>query len=90
MEKLKFRIEGDSLGEIRVPADALWGASTQRAIENFPISGQRFPRSFIRDLALLKRCAAEVNIELAALDRVRGEAIKSAAQEVVEGRNNFV
>ena len=52
------RIERDSLGEMRVPADALWGASTQRAVENFPISGERFPRVFLRALGLVKRCAA--------------------------------
>ena len=52
------RIERDSLGEMRVPADALWGAQTQRAVENFPISGLRFPRAFIAALVLVKRSAA--------------------------------
>ena len=62
------RIERDSLGEVRVPADALWGASTQRAIENFPISGERFPRVFLRALGLVKRAAAGANAELGVLE----------------------
>ena len=62
------RIERDSMGEMAVPADALYGASTQRAVLNFPISGQRFPRRFIRALALIKLAAAETNGELGLLD----------------------
>ena len=58
------RIERDSLGEVRVPADALWGASTQRAIANFPISGERFPRIFLRALGLVKRAAALASRDL--------------------------
>ena len=57
------RIERDSMGEMEVPADARYGASTQRAVLNFPISGQRFPREFIRALALIKEAAAETNAE---------------------------
>ena len=62
------RVERDSMGEMAVPADALYGASTQRAVLNFPISGQRFPRRFIRALALIKLAAAETNAELGLLD----------------------
>ncbi len=81
-----FRIERDSLGEVRVPAYALWGAQTQRAIENFPISGIRFPRDFIRALGLIKYCAAKVNRDLGLLDERRANAIMQAAREVIEGK----
>ncbi|MGD2121304.1 MAG: class II fumarate hydratase [Gemmatimonadota bacterium] len=80
------RIERDSLGEVRVPAHALFGAQTQRAVENFPISGQRFPRPFIRALGLVKEAAALTNGELGHLDDVRASAIADAAREVAEGR----
>ena len=76
------------MGEIEVPADALYGASTQRAVINFPISGQRFPRRFIRAQALIKRAAAEVNGELGLLDAARAAAISSAAQEVADGHHD--
>jgi fumarate hydratase class II len=79
------RIERDSMGEMEVPADALYGASTQRAVLNFPISGQRFPRPFIRALALIKQAAAEVNADLGLLDADVAAAIASAAAEVAEG-----
>ncbi|MBE3589377.1 MAG: class II fumarate hydratase [Firmicutes bacterium] len=82
----EFRVERDSMGEMQVPANAYYGAQTQRAVLNFPISGLRFPRSFIRALGLIKRAAAEVNMEFGLLDRRRGEAIVQAAQEVVDGR----
>ncbi len=82
----EYRIEKDSLGEVRVPADALWGAQTQRAIENFPISGLRFPRPFLRALGLIKYAAAKVNMELGLLDEERAKAIMQAAQEVAEGQ----
>ncbi len=81
-----FRIERDSLGEVRVPADALYGAQTQRAVENFPVSGIRFPRIFIRALGLIKGAAAEVNRDLGLLDERLAEAIIQAAEEVAEGR----
>src|SRR5262245_22325359 len=84
--KLPTRVERDSMGEMEVPADALYGASTQRAVINFPISGQRFPRRFIRAQGLVKRAAAEVNAELGLLDAERAAAIAAAAQEVAEGR----
>ncbi len=79
------RIEKDSLGEVRVPADALYGAQTQRAVENFPISGQRFGRGFIQALGLLKKAAALTNGELGNLERKIAEAIAAAAQEVAVG-----
>jgi fumarate hydratase class II len=83
---VNHRIERDSLGEIRVPEDALYGAQTQRAIENFPISGIRFPRAFIRALGLIKVSAAEVNAELGMLDDDKAQAIVQAAQEVAHGQ----
>jgi fumarate hydratase class II len=79
------RIEKDSMGEMEVPADALWGASTQRAVLNFPISGQRLPRGFIRALGLVKQAAAETNAALGLLDEVKAEAIAAAAAEVAAG-----
>ncbi|BAS26006.1 class II fumarate hydratase [Limnochorda pilosa] len=80
------RIERDSMGEMEVPAPAYYGASTQRAVLNFPVSGLRFSRSFIRALGLIKLAAAETNMELGQLDRERGEAIVRAAQEVADGK----
>jgi fumarate hydratase class II len=80
-----FRIEKDSLGEVRVPKDALYGAQTQRAIENFPVSGIRFPRVFIRSLGLIKAVAAEVNAGLGLLDAGIANAIHLAALEVADG-----
>jgi fumarate hydratase class II len=82
------RIERDSMGEVEVPADALYGASTQRAVLNFPISGQRFPRRFIRALALIKEAAADTNQELGLLDTDVAEAIGAAAAEVAEGAHD--
>jgi fumarate hydratase class II len=82
------RIERDSMGEMEVPADALYGASTQRAVLNFPISGQQFPRRFIRALALIKEAAADTNRELGLLDADVAEAIGSAAAEVAEGAHD--
>ena len=63
MTEEAFRVERDSMGEVRVPADALYGAQTQRAVENFPISGLRFPRTFIRALGMIKGAAAAANRE---------------------------
>jgi fumarate hydratase, class II len=82
------RIERDSMGEMAVPADALYGASTQRAVLNFPISGQRLPRRFIRALALIKQAAAEANAELELLDVDVATAIAVAASEVADGRHD--
>ncbi len=80
-----YRIERDSIGEVKVPADALYGAQTQRAVENFPVSGQRMPRQFIRSVVLIKRTAAEVNRELGLLEGTIAEAIIRAADEVLAG-----
>lgn len=82
------RIERDSLGELKVPASALWGAQTQRAVENFPISGLRMPREFIRALGLIKWAAATANVELDALDAKRAAAIQKASLEVAEGKHD--
>ncbi|GAB1595969.1 class II fumarate hydratase [Lysobacter claricitrinus] len=79
------RIEHDSMGELQVPADALWGAQTQRAVENFPISGRRMPRGFIEALGLIKASAAEVNSRLKLLDPAVAKAIAGAAQRVADG-----
>lgn len=86
MESEKMRTEKDSLGEMQVPSSAYWGAQTQRAVENFPVSGYRFPRCFIRALGLVKMTAAQTNMELGKLDRKLGEAIVPAAREVMEGK----
>jgi fumarate hydratase class II len=80
------RIEKDSLGEIAVPADALYGAQTMRAMHNFPISGIKPYRAFVWSMAVIKQAAAMVHMDLGLLDRERGQAIVQAAQEVVEGR----
>jgi fumarate hydratase class II len=83
-----FRLERDSMGELRVPAGALWGAQTQRAVQNFQMSGLRMPRGFIRALGLIKWAAAGTNAELGVLDRRRATAIEQAALEVAEGRHD--
>ncbi len=82
------RIERDSMGEMQVPTDALYGASTMRAVLNFPISDLRFPRQFIRALGLVKLAAAQTNMDLGALDRTIGDAIVQAAQEVADGKHD--
>ncbi|MCY7355749.1 MAG: class II fumarate hydratase [Lysobacter sp.] len=84
----KFRIERDSMGELRVPADALWGAQTQRAVENFPVSGIPMPRGFIRALGLVKAAAAEVNGELGLLPKAKAKVIQSAAMAVANGAHD--
>jgi fumarate hydratase class II len=85
---VETRIERDSMGEMAVPADALYGASTQRAVLNFPISGQRMPRGFIRALALIKQAAAETNAELGVLPPDIAAAIVAAADEVADGQHD--
>ncbi len=80
------RIERDSMGEMRVPADAYYGASTQRAVLNFPISDLRFPRALIRALGQIKQAAAQTNAELGLLDEQIAAAIVQAAQEVIDGK----
>ena len=85
-----MRTETDSLGPVAVPDDALWGAQTQRAVLNFPISGLRQPGVYVSVTALVKQAAAEVNVELGQLDPVLGEAIAGAAREIVAGDRKSV
>ncbi len=80
-----YRIEHDSMGELRVPANALWGAQTQRAVQNFPVSGRPMPRGFIRALGLIKAAAAEVNAGLGLLPKGTAGAIRGAALAVADG-----
>jgi fumarate hydratase class II len=82
----EYRIEKDSLGEMKVPADALYGPQTQRAVENFPISGQRFGRRFIEAVGLIKGAAAETNAKQGHVDGEVAKAIVAAAREVAEGK----
>jgi fumarate hydratase, class II len=84
----EYRIERDTMGEVRVPADALWRAQTQRAVENFPVSGRGLEPSHIRALARIKAAAAAVNAQLGELDPELAEAIVAAATEVVDGRHD--
>src|SRR5437763_13587734 len=81
-----YRTERDFLGELKVPKDAYWGAQTQRAIENFPISGIRFGRGFIYALGLIKMAAAQTNMALGLLDSKIGKEIVQACQVVMEGK----
>src|SRR5438132_8103998 len=85
-EKPTRRIEKDSMGEMSLPADALHGASTHRAVLNFPVSGYRFSRPFIRALGLIKGAAAQANHDLGLLDAERAALIVQAAEEVAEGK----
>jgi fumarate hydratase, class II len=82
---MNTRVEKDSMGTMEVPADALYGATTQRAVLNFPVSGYRFGRLFIRALGLLKWAAAQANRDLGKLDEERAQLIMQAAEEVIEG-----
>src|ERR1700731_941179 len=82
------RVERDSLGPLDVPAEALWGAQTQRAVQNFPPTGLRMPRTFIRALALIKHAAAGANAELGDLPAPVANAIQGAALEVATGRHD--
>lgn len=84
-EHIEYRIEHDTMGEVRVPAQALYRAQTQRAVENFPISGQRLESAHIRALALIKKAAATANEELGVLDSQRAQAIREAADDVATG-----
>jgi fumarate hydratase, class II len=86
MKSVKTRIEKDSMGEMAVPEEALYGASTQRAVLNFPVSGYRFSRPFIRALGLIKWGAAQANHDLGLLDARRSALIVQAAEEVIEGK----
>ena len=80
-----YRIEHDSMGEVRVPAAAKWRAQTQRAVENFPVSGQRIERSLVAAMARIKSAAAKVNAELGVIPDDVAEAIRAAADEVIVG-----
>jgi fumarate hydratase class II len=84
----EFRIEKDSLGEIKVPSDALYAAQTQRAVQNFPISGIPMPRGIIRALGLIKKTAAQVNSDLKLIKSKKAKAIQKAADEVAKGRHD--
>ena len=88
MAEQSFRVERDSLGEVRVPAGALFGAQTQRAVENFPISGPRFPRSVIRALGMIKGAAAAVNRDLGLMEDDMAAAIQAAAKAVEQGNHD--
>ncbi len=82
----KVRVEKDTMGEVKIPDGAYYGAQTQRAVENFPISGLRFPRPFIAALGLIKKCCAQVNLAFERLDPTWAEAIVAAAEEVRSGK----
>ena len=88
MPEQEYRIERDSLGEVRVPKDALYAAQTQRAVDNFPISPLCFPRQFIRAIGLIKGAAAAVNLDLAQMDAQMAAAIQSACAEVADGAHD--
>src|ERR1035441_6033545 len=83
-----YRIERDTMGEMRVPRDALYGAQTARAVENFCISRMRFQRPFMRALGLIKAAAAQVNGRMGYLPQAKAAAIEAAANEVAEGRHD--
>ena len=85
---VEYRTERDSMGELEVPADACWGAQTQRAVDNFPISGLTMPASFIAALGLIKWAAARVNGELGLLPLDVAEAVQRAALQVAEGMHD--
>src|SRR4029453_15354136 len=85
---MQMRTERDSFGPIEVPAERLWGAQTQRSLTNFKISGERMPRDLIRALALVKKAAALVNMDLGVLDEKKGRATVAAANEVLAGRHD--
>src|SRR3990172_3774935 len=81
------RTEHDSLGDVEVPADRLWGAQTQRSLENFRISGERMPSALLSALARVQRACARVNLELGLLEPNKAEAIAAAADEVIRGEH---
>lgn len=88
MSKSEYRIEKDSMGEVRVPAEALYAAQTQRAVDNFPVSGLRFPRTFLRALGLVKGAAAVVNHDLGLMAADMAKAIEDASNEVANGAHD--
>ena len=86
MASSKTRIETDSFGPIEVSADVYWGAQTQRSLQNFRIGDEHFPRALIRALGIIKYASATVNEDLGLLDKRRADAIREAAQEVIDGK----
>lgn len=88
MTEIEYRIEHDTMGEVRVPKDALYAAQTQRAVENFPISGRGLSDHHIAALGQVKRAAAIANFELGVIDEATSKAIKQAAEEVIDGKHN--
>ncbi len=86
MAKSKYRVESDSMGKMKVPSDAYYGAQTARAVENFPVSGRTLPREFIRAMGLVKLAAAQTNAELGFLKKNTARAVARAAKEVVDGK----
>ncbi|CAM3032476.1 MULTISPECIES: class II fumarate hydratase [Corynebacterium] len=88
MAEQQYRIEHDTMGEVKVPVDALWRAQTQRAVENFPISGRGLEDQQIRALGLLKAACAQVNKDLGKLDAEKADAIIAAAKEIADGKHN--
>ena len=85
---MKYRKEEDSMGIVKVPADAYYGSQTQRAVDNFPISDLRFPAVFVQNLALVKQCAAQVNNTLGLLDSELADAVSRASREVMDGKHD--
>ncbi len=86
MSQMRYRVEEDALGRMEIPLDLYYGINTVRAIQNFQISGLRFPRVFIKALGLIKYAAAKANLQLGLLEKEKAEAIMKAAMEVAEGR----
>src|SRR5262245_28810873 len=86
MNRPAVRVETDTMGTVEVPADRYWGAQTQRSRENFKIGGERMPLPLVRAYGILKRAAAEANMEMGLLDGKLGKAIVAAANEVIEGK----
>src|SRR5215510_5116178 len=88
MSRPNVRMEKDTFGPIEVPADRLWGAQTQRSLTNFKISGERMPLALVHALALVKKAAALVNLDLGTLDPKKGQGIIAAADEVLAGKHD--
>ena len=85
--RMEYRIEKDTMGELKVPADKYWGAQTQRSLQNFRIGGEsmRMPLEIIRAFAILKKAAAQTNVELGTLDQNKADAISKVCDEILEG-----
>ncbi|MFB0971883.1 MAG: lyase family protein, partial [Neofamilia sp.] len=83
---MDYRIERDSLGEVRVPVDKYWGAQTQRSLENFKISSEKMPIEIIRAFAVLKKAAARTNFELGLLDEKITDTIDKVTDEIIDGK----